>query len=335
MRLAWPRPRTSIASWPWPSTTTGVWRAWVTPISCPQSAAAACSPHWCDTLPAVRLEEVRRFAEAWEAQASLLLRAGDPRAVEAYAARRRLKTTHPALVAERVAREHKRLVAKGAAVAVTTSTAARAREINEAIQHHEGDWRCGRSVRLRDGTSVWAGDRIATRRNDRALLTTNGSSVRNRQTWTVTAVGADGSLAISDPDRGDAVLPADYVARHVELGWAVTGYGNQGVTVDVGICVAEPSTSRAGLYVGMTRGRRHNAAWVIDATGNDDPTETLTSIIQRPASAETAHAVRDQLHGHQVLDLAPELQRALDALEDLQRRAEREGPSRPSGVSIR
>ena len=35
------------------------------------------------------LEEVRRFAEAWEAEASLLLRAGDVRAMEAYAARRR------------------------------------------------------------------------------------------------------------------------------------------------------------------------------------------------------------------------------------------------------
>jgi ATP-dependent exoDNAse (exonuclease V) alpha subunit len=292
--------------------------------------------HWCDTLPAARLEAVRRFAEAWEAQASLLLRAGDPRAVEAYAARRRLKTTHPALVAERVAREHKKLVAKGVAVAVTTSTASRAREINEAIQHHQGSWRRGPSAPLRDGTSVWTGDTIATRRNDRALGATNGSSVRNRQTWTVTAVGADGSLAVSDPDRGETVLPAGYVARHVELGWAVTGYGNQGVTVDYGICVVEPSTSRAGLYVGMTRGRRHNAAWVIDATGNEDPAETLNSIIERPAGAETAHAVRDRLHGHQVVDLAPEVQRMRDRLDELERRpARRRGPSRPSEARVR
>ena len=238
-------------------------------------------------------------------------------------------------MAERVAREHKRLVAKGATVAVTTSTAARAREINEAIQHHQGNWRRGPSAQLRDGTQVWAGDRIATRRNDRALAS-RGASVRNRQTWTVTAVGADGSLVVSDPDRGKAVLPADYVARHVELGWAVTGYGNQGVTVDVGICVVEPSTSRAGLYVGMTRGRQHNAAWVIDADGNEDPAETLNSIIQRPAGAETAHAVRDRLHGHEVLDLAPEVQRMRDRLDELERRpARRRGPSRPSEARTR
>jgi ATP-dependent exoDNAse (exonuclease V) alpha subunit len=304
------------------------------PYQLPAVGRGGIFAHWCDTLPAARLEEVRRFAQAWEAQASLLLRAGDPRAVEAYAARRRLKTTHPALVAERVAREHKALVAKGAAVAITTSSAARAREINEAIQHHQRSRRRGNSARLRDGTQVWAGDRIATRRNDRALLATDGSSVRNRQTWTVTAVGADGSLTVSGPERGDAVLPADYVARHVELGWAVTGYGNQGVTVDVGICVVEPSTSRAGLYVGMTRGRQHNAAWVIDATGNEDPAETLSSIIQRPATGETAHAVRDQLHGYEVLDVPPKVRQARERLEEFERRAAQRRSSPPREPSL-
>jgi hypothetical protein len=46
--------------------------------------------------------------------------------------------------------------------------------------------------------------------------------------WTVAAVRADGSVVVGDSERGDVVLPASYVGRHVELGWAVTGYGNQG-----------------------------------------------------------------------------------------------------------
>jgi conjugative relaxase-like TrwC/TraI family protein len=305
------------------------------PYQLPAVGRGGMFAHWCDTLHAIRLEDVRRFAEAWEAEASLLLRAGNPRAVEVYAARRRLKATHPALVAERVAREYKALAANGATVAITTSSAARAREVNEAIQHHQRNWRRGPSVRLRDGTRVWAGDRIATRRNDPSLVAIAGSSVRNRQSWTVTAVGADGSLRVSDPDRGEVSLPAEYVARHVELGWAVTGYGNQGVTVDHGICVVEPTTSRAGLYVGMTRGRRHNAAWVLDAAGTDDPAETLLSIIRRPASAETAHAVRDRLHGHAVTDVSVEAQRLRNRLDRLQEGEGHRGPSRPRGATIR
>lgn len=290
--------------------------------------------YWCDMLPAQRLEEVRRFAEVWEAEASLLLRAGDRRAVEAYAARRRLTSAHPALIADRVARQHQALVAKANTVAVTTATAATAREINAAIQHRQGNWRRGRSVGLRDGTGVWVGDRIATRRNDPTLVTTAGSKVRNRQLWTVTAVGADGTLEVADPDRGTVTLPAAYATRHVELGWAVTGYGNQGVTVECGICVVEPSTSRAGLYVGMTRGRRRNVAVVLDERGTFDPTETLATILQRPGSGETAHAGRDRLHGHRVVDPTPEVEQARRRLDQLQQRRGREGPQRPSQASV-
>src|SRR5439155_706161 len=83
------------------------------------------------------------------------------------------------------------------------------------------------AVRLRDRSRVFAGDRVATRRNDPTLVSSAGGSVRNRQTWTVRVVGDDGSLVVEERDRGSLTLPAAYVARDVELGWAVTGHGNQ------------------------------------------------------------------------------------------------------------
>jgi ATP-dependent exoDNAse (exonuclease V) alpha subunit len=126
--------------------------------------------------------------------------------------------------------------------------------------------------------------------------------VRNRHTWTVVAVGRDGSLTVSDADRGTVTLPADYVTRHVELGWAVTGYGSQGITTDHALCVVEPGSSRAGIYVGMTRGRRHNRALVVDTTGIADPQEALAAVIARPANALTAHAVRGQVYRAAGLD---------------------------------
>jgi ATP-dependent exoDNAse (exonuclease V) alpha subunit len=126
--------------------------------------------------------------------------------------------------------------------------------------------------------------------------------VRNRHTWTVVAVGHDGSLTVAEPDRGTVTLPADYVARHVELAWAVTGYGSQGITTDHAICIVEPGSSRAGIYVGMTRGRRHNRALVLDPTGLADPQEAFAAAVARPANALTAHAVRDQLYRAAGLD---------------------------------
>jgi ATP-dependent exoDNAse (exonuclease V) alpha subunit len=143
---------------------------------------------------------------------------------------------------------------------------------------------------------VFVGDQVATRRNDASLVTSRGTAVRNRHTWTVTAIGDDGSLTVDDPQRGRVRLPDTYAARHVELGWAVTGYGNQGVTVDHGICLLEPASTRAGIYVAMTRGRGRNVAWVVDRTGLEDAEEVFATAIARPPNARTAHAVREQLY---------------------------------------
>lgn len=62
------------------------------------------------------------------------------------------------------------------------------------------------------------GDQVATRRSDASVVAADGAAVRNRQTWTVRAIGEDGSLTVADRQRGRVRLPKDYVARHVELG---------------------------------------------------------------------------------------------------------------------
>ena len=51
------------------------------------------------------------------------------------------------------------------------------------------------------------GDVVATRRNDRRLTTTDGEAVRNRETWTVTDIGEDGSLTVTHK-RGHGRHPA-------------------------------------------------------------------------------------------------------------------------------
>ncbi|HEY7815167.1 MAG TPA: AAA family ATPase, partial [Nakamurella sp.] len=76
----------------------------------------------------------------------------------------------------------------------------------------------------RDGQRLGAGDVIVTRRNEHDL------DVANREVWTVTRVHPTGRLTVDNPGRGQRELPADYVRRHVELGYAVTGYGAQGDT---------------------------------------------------------------------------------------------------------
>jgi conjugative relaxase-like TrwC/TraI family protein len=271
------------------------------PYQLPAVGRGGMFAHWCDSLPAHHLNEVRRFTDDWQAAASLELRRGDPAAAQTYAAHQRLGTVHPALLPARVARLHDAVDGRGESLAITCTSSATARAINLEIQRRRHPQRAGPAVELADGTRALVGDQIATRRNA-TLATDSGGVVRNRHTWTLVAVGHDGSLTVTDPDRGTVTLPADYVVRHVELGRGVTGYGSQGITTDHAICIVEPGSSRAGIYVGMTRGRRHNRALVLDPTGLADPQEAFAAAVARPANALTAHADRDQLYRAAGLD---------------------------------
>lgn len=263
------------------------------PEQLPSVARGGVFAHWCNTLPHHTLDEPRRFTHPWEATASLALRAGDPEAVHAYVTHHRVTTSHPALAATQVARAHERHVAAGRSVAITTTNSETARAINIEIQRtrHPED----PGVPLLDGRRAHAGDQIATRRNDPALRTDAGERVRNRHTWTVAAAHPDGSLTVAHPQRGTVELPNRYVAEHVELGWAVTGYGTQGDTVDIGIAVLDHTTSRNLAYVAMTRGRDANHAVILDRTGTQDPGEQLATIITRTARGDSALAIQQRL----------------------------------------
>jgi ATP-dependent exoDNAse (exonuclease V) alpha subunit len=288
------------------------------PAQLPAVGRGGMFAHWTTTLPHHELTDPRRFDNEWEARASLLLRAGDPRAIDAYDHHDRLHASHPALIPRVVAREHERHVAACRTVAITTNSTATARAINTEIQRARPR---RRPVALADGTALGVGDQIATRRNDPHLITDLGQHVRNRHTWTVTAINRHGSVTVHHPDRGEVELPTDYIGQHVELGWAVTGYGNQGDTVDIGLAVLEPGTTRNHAYVALTRGRTDNTAWLPDDTGLANPADGLETILSRGTDHESALATRMRLYEQIGLD-------APDLLPPLRHGVSRAGPHR-------
>ncbi|WP_040494023.1 hypothetical protein [Ilumatobacter nonamiensis] len=113
------------------------------------------------------------------------------------------------------------------------------------------------------------GDVVATRHNDRRLRTSRGDHVRNQERWTVTATHPGGGITVSRLEGHDSTtLPAAYVAEHVELSYATSEYGAQGITADRSLTLATSATTCRGLYVGMTRGRAENLSLVV----TDEPT---------------------------------------------------------------
>ena len=117
------------------------------------------------------------------------------------------------------------------------------------------------TVVTKTGERLGVGDRVATRRNDRDL------GVTNRDTWTITAIGADGdhgSLTLRGRRATDLrTVPAGYAREHVELAYATTVYGAQGETTSTGHLMLGEHTSAASAYVAMTRGRDNNVAHLV------------------------------------------------------------------------
>ena len=254
----------------------------------------------CRTGRPIELDRIHRFTEPWEAAASLQLRHGDPRGLDAYIA-------HDRVIAAPFD-EHLRLVAdtwldttsEGGTMAVTATTNEHVDKINAAVQQlriEAGQLSTDVSTPIGGGERVLVGDVVVTRQNDRRLETNLGEPVRNRESWTVQAIGGDGSLTVSsNAGSGHVTLPVEYAREHVRLGYAATEHGNQGDTVSVGIELATLATTQRGLYVGVTRGREDNKILVVtDSHDLDEARDILERILASDRADIPATTQRRQL----------------------------------------
>lgn len=247
-----------------------------------------------DRADTPELVDVHRFTHAWEKTASLGLRHGHPQVIDSYLDHQRITDgdhdimTDAAYTAWRANRDQglvSVLIAETREDVFALNTRARADLILD------GPLPPGREVELSDGTTAGIGDTIITRRNNRRLCTASGRDwVRNGDLWTITDVGDDATLIIRKPGYrfgGGILLPAAYVAEHVDLGYAVTAYRAQGTTTDTAYVLVEPTSTRKTFYVAMTRGRHSNHAYVtLDRADDytqphpgDNPHVTVRSVL--------------------------------------------------------
>lgn len=266
-----------------------------------------------DRHGAVRLTEVRRFTAAWEATASLQLRARDPACLAEYAMRDRIHTGTTAQVeadlfaawqADTTSRSGDGGRRRSVLMVVTSNEQAAVlneRARNSLIEVGVVD-PTGPTVLLRDNDAS-VGDHVVTRRNRRSLATSNGGWVVNGDVWTIQAIHRDGSTqARRHSDHATVTLPAGYLAQHTHLGYATTAHRAQGMTVDVSHALATAGDSHGQLYVAATRGRDANHIWVAvdshrDQIRNDHDLPTAERIL----SSILARRDPNRLAAHQTI----------------------------------
>ena len=182
------------------------------------------------------LSEVRRFDDPAEAAATLAVREGDAGALGFYADNARIHVgdlgavadqAYDAWAADRAAGLDAVLLAPTRDLVSQLNARARADRLSTTPMED------GLEVDLADGNRASAGDVIVTRRNSRRLVISRSNWVKNGDRWRVEQVLAGGSLVARHVELGRSVeLPADYVAEHVQLGYATTVHGAQGMTAD-------------------------------------------------------------------------------------------------------
>jgi len=272
------------------------------------------------------LEHVRRFKNldgsdnAAEATASIGLRDGDPHTLGHYRqagrihtaadGERALQQAHAAWKADRAMGLRSILIAADNATVTALNHIAQTDLIDTGAVQPGG-------APLADGTTAGIGDRIVTRKVDRHLPDGTGRSrrtgsgaltagfVTNGAAFTVTAHTQGGGLVVRAEHGTPVTLPADYVARHVQLGYAVTAHRAQGSTVDTTHVVAAPGMTRESFYVAMTRGRYANHAHVItdpqpdtDQPNTTNPASTqavLEQILANTGQQLSAHDTQAEL----------------------------------------
>jgi conjugative relaxase-like TrwC/TraI family protein len=261
-----------------------------------------------DTFGAIELDQVHRFANEWEREASLRLRRGDVTVAEIYDAHDRLHAGTIPEMERAAARLWHELRQAGKRELLMTPTNEATERLNERCQRlriRAGEIDAdGRSVDV-GAYRLYVGDEIATRQNERRLLTDRDDMVRNRAVWTIEAIHRDGSLTATGKS-GVVHLPAEYVNEHVELAYARTGMGGQGRNVLGGLLFADRLTDIRNLYVAMSRGSEMNHAF-FGVTGEETAVDVFvqcmtTDWIDQPATVRHAELNQTTPHRPGLLD---------------------------------
>lgn len=272
---------------------------------------------------AAELTDVWRFTNPWERDASLALRRGDLTAIDAYDSHDRLTagsseemedTAYKAWLTDIDNSRTSLLIAADNATVARLNARTRLDRIATGEVEPDG-------IELHNGNHVGFGDHIVTRLNNRRLHYGRRQFVKNGDHWTVIHRWPDGSLTVQNHIGDTVTLPSAYVQDSVELAYATTAHRAQGATVDTAHVLVTEQLTRALLYVGMTRGRNSNRAYVATHQTSSDlhephPEQTMQDVLEAvlndPGVEQSAHEVM-----RQELDNATRLDRLIPIHEHL------------------
>ncbi|OBK95344.1 AAA family ATPase [Mycobacterium asiaticum] len=267
----------------------------------------------CADLPwSQKLSEVWRMRDPEERSASLALRDGGPapvrRAVDWYSTHDRLHTGDAIVMAADALAAYQHDVAAGKNSLLLCDTT----EMTDALNHRIHRDTIGAeqpTVTAARGHRIAVGDLIISRRNDPTLGVFNATNsrkqadpVRNGNRWRIYAVDPKNNRIAARRlhDGARAAFTGDYLREHITYGYATTVHSAQGITADTTHAVLGENTTRALLYVALTRGRDNNTAYLHEriAGESEHSQPDGVHILRRGTAREAAQLARSLIANH-------------------------------------
>jgi len=175
-------------------------------------------------VPAAELHEVRRFDAAWEREASVRLRDGDPAAIAAYDRHGRIRGADQEVAYDRAASMWLADHLRGKDVLLLAGSNAEAADLSRRVQAKLAQLGSvgPPQAALSDGNQAGIGDLVRARLNTE--IDAGGRQLTNRDTLKITAFrGPDAEVRRQRPDgtwTGTFRVPRTYLVSNAELAYA-------------------------------------------------------------------------------------------------------------------
>ena len=265
------------------------------PAQLPAVGAGGLFPALCEQLGVIELGGNRRQRDPLERQALARLRDGEPEPYLAHAARNGRLTIDedPIKAKQRLLHDWWRSDDRFRSVMLAYRRED-VGDLNEAAHRLMlRDGRLGREAVAFGGREFRTGDRVVCRQNDAGL------GVRNGTRGTIVDLD-EFVLTVRDDSGTRRQLPLTYASDHLDHGYALTGHGVQGATVDrVYVLLRDQGALREWGYVACTRARTETRLYVAGTAPIDfdthirgpepsAPTERAARALERPAAQPLA-----------------------------------------------
>jgi hypothetical protein len=227
-----------------------------------------------DRLGYVQLAEPVRFTAAWERDASLRLRHGDPTALDDYDQHGRIRGAPPDEAMDQAAKAYVASYLAGHDVILTAADWARCRQLSTRIRDdliHLGHVDDSQRVPIAEGAQASVGDLVICRGNDHRLEAGEpGRGLANGDILRIEAITSGGlvvrRLLEPDPATGQRRFTEQAFTytgyRSCDLAYAISGHSAQGGTAHTGITLVTGNEDRQWLYAALTRGTDTNLVFV-------------------------------------------------------------------------